>query len=41
MDKIDAVVAKITKDFEEKPVATTLKGLALLYIAKKVIKWLD
>lgn len=43
MDKLETtitdVVQKVTKAFEEKPVATTIKGLIVLYVLREVIKW--
>lgn len=38
MDQIETFVTKVTKSFEEKPIATTIKGLIILWILKEAIK---
>ncbi len=38
MDKIDEVVTKIATEFEQRPITTTLKGLAALWILKQAVK---
>lgn len=39
MEKIETVVEKIVKSFEEKPIASTLKGIIILWVLKEVFKW--
>ena len=39
MDQIEKVVEKVVKSFEEKPIATTIKGVIILYVLKEVAKW--
>lgn len=39
VEKIEEVVQKVVSEFEEKPVATTIKGIILLWIIKEVVKW--
>lgn len=39
MNQIEEIVQKVIKGFEEKPVATTIKGLIVLWVLKEVIKW--
>ncbi len=36
---IESAISKVTKEFEEKPVATTIKGIIILWVLKEVIKW--
>jgi len=36
---IESGVKKVVVEFEKKPVATTLKGIVVLYIIKKLVKW--
>lgn len=38
--KLEDLSSKIVKDFEEKPVATTLKGIVVIYLIKKGMEWL-
>lgn len=39
MDKIDEIVQKVVTAFEERPIASTLKGLIILWVLKEVKKW--
>lgn len=32
-------VKKVVSEFEKKPIATTLKGVVVLYIIKKLVEW--
>lgn len=36
MEKFDAFAEKLIKEFEAKPIATSIKGLVLLWIVRKV-----
>lgn len=36
---IESGVKKVVAEFEKKPVATTLKGIVVLYIIKKLTTW--
>lgn len=38
-DKIEEIVNKVVVEFERKPIATTIKGLLVLWVLKNVIKW--
>jgi hypothetical protein len=39
LDKMDTYIQKVVSEFEKKPVATTLKGLFVLWVLKEVTKW--
>lgn len=39
MEQIEKIVEKVVKSFEEKPIATTIKGVVILYVLKEVSKW--
>jgi hypothetical protein len=39
MEKIDEIIAKITAEFEKKPIATTLKGVIVLWVLREMKKW--
>ena len=38
-DKIEEIVQKVVSEFEKKPIATTIKGLIVLWVLKNVINW--
>lgn len=40
-DKVEEVVEKIVVELEKKPISTTLKGLLVLWVLSKVIKWFN
>ena len=39
MNQIEQVVEKVIKNFEEKPVSTTIKGVIILWVLKEAVKW--
>jgi hypothetical protein len=39
MDKIDEIVDKVVKSFEEHPVKSTIKAVIVLYVLKEVARW--
>lgn len=43
MDKVEETVTnavkKIAAEFEAKPIATTIKGVIILYVLKYAIRW--
>ena len=39
MEKIEEFVKKIVSEFETKPIATTIKGVIVLWVLKEVLKW--
>lgn len=39
LDKVEDVIAKVGDEFQKKPVATTIKGVILLWIIKEVVRW--
>ena len=39
VEKIEEVVQKVVSEFEKKPIATTIKGLVVVWVLKEVIKW--
>ncbi len=39
MEKIDEIVTKVVAAFEQKPIASTVKGLIILWVLKEVMKW--
>lgn len=38
MEQIEGFVNKVVAQFESKPLATTLKGLIILWLLKEVVK---
>lgn len=36
---IEGGVKKVVSEFEKKPIATSLKGIIVLYIVKKLLEW--
>jgi len=36
---VEGIVKKVVEEFEKKPIATTLKGIVVLYIVKKLVAW--
>ncbi len=39
MDKVEEIVNRVISEFENKPIATTIKGLFILWVLKEVMKW--
>lgn len=39
MTEIQNIVDRVLKEFSEKPVATTLKGVIILWVLKQVKEW--
>lgn len=39
MPNIEEIVKKLITEFESKPIATTIKGLIVLWLLKQVIAW--
>ena len=37
MEKVESFITKVTTEFEKKPVATTIKGLVVLWVLKQAI----
>ncbi len=39
IEKIEEVVQKVVAEFEKKPIATTIKGVIVLWVIKEVYNW--
>lgn len=39
VEKVEDIVQKVVAEFEKKPIATTIKGVVVLWMIKQVINW--
>lgn len=39
METIDKIVSKLVSEFENKPIATTLKGVVIIWVLKHIKSW--
>jgi hypothetical protein len=38
--KIESIFTRLTDDFSKKPIATSIKGIVVIYLVKLALKWL-
>lgn len=39
MNKIEEIVNKVVNEFESRPIATSIKGIIVLWVLKELSKW--